>query len=137
SYMSTAAEEATTQRTDALPPVIAKPKSSGGLAARAYPAANASAGMASPAEVVPATEQGDNGGTKLVEYQTPDQMFLPPANARKVETPVVAAPRTPRAAPQMEFIQADAPRPLPGNPAGPFELIGESGSVSVMVRRSL
>lgn len=38
---------------------------------------------------------------------------------------------------QPHFTQADAPRQLPGMPAGPFEMIGESGTVSVMVRRSL
>ena len=32
---------------------------------------------------------------------------------------------------------ADAPRPLPGPTAGPFQMIGDSGTVSVMVRRSM
>jgi len=38
---------------------------------------------------------------------------------------------------QPQFTQTQAPRPLPGMPAGPFEMIGESGTVSVMVRRSM
>jgi pilus assembly protein CpaC len=71
-----------------------------------------------------ASSAGELGSS--ASTSAPKQIELAPANAQRDG-----------GRPNLQFTQAEAPRPLPGVPAGPFEMIGESGTVSVMVRRSM